>query len=174
MTFHFAGFHRANVDCLFSLSSRGKRGGDGRGLWEMCPFIVTAKKKKEKRGEFTPPLCPARSPSNHSACSLTPADENLVSPKCQSCSSGEKKTCERVVCAVLGKVSYLWECNRPISVYTWNPSVKGKTVLTRFPTKTFPPDSLAAQLSQVDKLCSLSFFILNPHPIPSFQASRGW
>lgn len=63
------------------------------------------------------------------------------------------------------------ECNRPISVYTWNPSVKSKTVLMRFPTETFPPDSLAAQLSQVDKLSS--FLFSTPTQYPPFRPPAG-
>lgn len=150
---------------------RGLEMGEGCGRCVHLSLQPRKKKKRRNRENLHLPSAQLGHHSNHSACSPTPADENLASPKCQSCSSGEKKTCERVVCAVLGKVSHFGECNRPISVYTWNPSVKSKTVLMRFPTETFPPDSLAAQLSQVDKLSS--FLFSNPTQYPPFRPPAG-
>ena len=46
MTPHFLGCHRANADCLFSLSASGR--GTGRAPWRMCPFIPRCSPGKGK------------------------------------------------------------------------------------------------------------------------------
>lgn len=93
---HFPGCYSAIGD-RFTVSSGGKRGGDGeKAAGDASVYFYCSrrgKKKKEKRGEFTPPLCPAcgeRRHSNHMACSQPLAGKNLLSPKCQSCSGEEK------------------------------------------------------------------------------------
>lgn len=72
----------------------------------------------------------------------------------------------------MGNISYFQECNW----HKFSPRIlqlRVKTVLTRFP---LPPDSLAAQRSQVDKFCSLSSFLSPPPPSlpqPPFRTPKG-
>ena len=109
MTPHFPGCHRANVDCLFSLSCRGRRGGGDVSIHlslQPRKRETGRERERERESPFTPPLGSARREcrhSNQSACSPLLAGENLVSLKCESCNSREKNSCEHVVSAVLGE-----------------------------------------------------------------------